>query len=50
MHPIFRIKKSSSQEDFKQIYREMILEHHPDKGGSHEKFIQVQSAWEELQF
>ena len=25
MHPVFKISRSSSQEDFKQIYREMIL-------------------------
>jgi len=45
---VFKIKKSSSQEDFKEVYRQMILETHPDKGGSHEEFIKVQDAWEEL--
>tara|TARA_R110002096_G_scaffold419737_2_gene624531 strand:- start:319 stop:630 length:312 start_codon:yes stop_codon:yes gene_type:complete len=50
IHPVFKIKKSSSQEDFKEVYREMILEHHPDKGGSHDKFIEVQDAWDELNF
>jgi hypothetical protein len=48
IHPVFKIKKSSSQEDFKEVYRQMILETHPDKGGSHEEFIKVQDAWEEL--
>ena len=51
IHPVFKIKKSSSQEDFKQVYREMILSSHPDKeGGSHEEFIKIQGAWDELQF
>lgn len=50
LHPIFKIKKSSSQEDFKEVYRELILEHHHDKGGSHEEFIKVQDAWEKLHF
>ena len=50
IHPVFKIKKSSSQEDFKEVYREMILKHHPDKGGDHDKFIEVQSAWDELGF
>lgn len=51
IHPVFNIKKSSSQEDFKQVYRKMILETHPDKPlGSHEEFIKVQDAWDELGF
>ena len=50
IHPIFNIKKSSSQEDFKEVYRQMILETHPDKGGDHDKFIEVQAAWDELRF
>ena len=50
IHPVFKIKKSSSQEDFKEVYRQMILETHPDKGGSHDEFIKVQDAWEGLDF
>ena len=50
IHPVFKIKKSSSQEDFKEVYRQMILEVHPDKGGSHEEFIEVQDAWDNLGF
>lgn len=51
IHPVFNIKKSSSQEDFKQVYRKMILETHPDKPlGSHEEFIKVQAAYDELRF
>tara|TARA_R110001632_G_scaffold17656_1_gene55723 strand:- start:1045 stop:1368 length:324 start_codon:yes stop_codon:yes gene_type:complete len=50
IHPVFRIKKSSSQEDFKEVYRVMILQTHPDKGGDHDKFIEVQAAWDELGF
>tara|TARA_R110001592_G_scaffold111877_2_gene309734 strand:+ start:483 stop:818 length:336 start_codon:yes stop_codon:yes gene_type:complete len=51
IHPVFNIKKSSSQEDFKQVYRKMILESHPDKPlGSHEEFIKIQAAYEELGF
>ena len=51
IHPIFKIKKSSSEEDFKKKYRELILQHHPDKeNGSHDKFIEIKEAWDNLQF
>lgn len=50
IHPIFKIKKSSSEEDFKKKYRELILEHHPDKNGDHDKFIEIQEAWDNLKF
>ena len=50
IHPVFKIKKSSSMEEFKDVYRKMILETHPDKGGDNEEFIRVRDAWEELNF
>jgi len=50
IHPVFKIKKSSSEEDFKEVYRQMILKTHPDKGGDHDEFIKVQDAWEDLDF
>ena len=51
MHPVFKIKKSSSMEDFKKKYRELILQHHPDKeNGDHNKFIEIQEAWDNLKF
>ena len=49
IHPVFGIKKSSSMEEFKEVYRELILQHHPDKeNGDHNKFIEIQEAWEDL--
>ena len=51
IHPVFKIKKSSSMEDFKKKYRELILQHHPDKeNGDHNKFIEIQEAWDNLKF
>ena len=51
LHPVFKISRSSSEEDFKKKYRELILEHHPDKeNGSHDKFIEIKEAWDNLQF
>tara|TARA_R110001592_G_scaffold28832_3_gene105185 strand:+ start:2899 stop:3345 length:447 start_codon:yes stop_codon:yes gene_type:complete len=48
--PIFKIKKSSSEEDFKKVYRELILKNHPDKGGDSSMFIKIRKAWENLSF
>ncbi|MAB65405.1 MAG: hypothetical protein CL662_01055 [Bacteroidetes bacterium] len=48
IHPVFGIKKSSSMEEFKEVYRQMILETHPDKGGDNQEFIRVREAWDEL--
>ena len=46
IHPVFKIKKSSSEEDFKKEYKKLILQHHPDKGGDSSMFIKIQEAWE----
>lgn len=48
IHPIFKIKKSSSEEDFKKQYKKLILKHHPDKGGDSSIFIKVKDAWEAI--
>ncbi len=43
----FGLKRSASEEDIKKKYRELILKHHPDKGGDEEKFKSIQAEWEE---
>ncbi len=48
IHPIFKIKKSSSEDDFKKQYRKLILKHHPDKGGDSSFFIKIQEAYESI--
>ena len=50
IHPIFKIKKSSSEEDFKKQYKKLILKHHPDKGGDSSMFIKIKEAWDNLFF
>ena len=50
IHPIFKIKRSSSEEDFKKQYKKLILKHHPDKGGDSSIFIKVKEAWDKLFF
>lgn len=50
IHPIFKIKKSSSADDFKKQYKKLILEHHPDKGGDASMFIKIQEAYEKIKY
>jgi len=49
LHPVFKIKKSSSMEEFRKQYHKLAKECHPDKpNGSHEAFLKLSEAWEEL--
>ncbi len=45
----FGLKKSSSDDDIKKKYRELILKFHPDKGGDEKQFIKIQEEWEKYQ-
>lgn len=36
------LPKDPTAEDVKRAYREMALRHHPDTGGSHEAFLQLE--------
>ncbi|MHA7878164.1 MAG: DNA-J related domain-containing protein [Saccharospirillum sp.] len=38
----------ASARDIRQRYRELVQQHHPDKGGSAERFQQIQMAYERL--
>lgn len=35
--------------DGKKQYRELVMKHHPDKGGSNEQFMKIQKAWEAVE-
>lgn len=39
----------TSFEDAKSHYRDLIKQHHPDKGGDKKRFIQIQEAWEKIE-
>lgn len=47
-HEIFGIHKYFTDEELKKRYAVLVQEHHPDKGGDNEKFIQIQEAYEAL--
>lgn len=42
------VPASATHEELKQAYRRLAKEHHPDKGGDHAKFVEIQKAYETL--
>jgi hypothetical protein len=45
---LFGIKYGSSEEEIKEAYKKMAKIYHPDKGGSEEKFKELNSGYEYL--
>jgi DnaJ family protein A protein 2 len=48
-YELLEISKEASNSDIKKAYRKKVLKEHPDKGGSAEKFADIQKAYETLQ-
>jgi len=42
------ISKSASQDEIKKAYRRLALKYHPDKGGDHDKFTEINEAYQAL--
>tara|TARA_B100000768_G_C10919095_1_gene224861 strand:- start:27 stop:380 length:354 start_codon:yes stop_codon:yes gene_type:complete len=47
-YSVLGLKRSASDEDIKQAFREKALKTHPDKGGDAEDFKRVREAYENL--
>lgn len=47
-YEILGISKNANEQDIKRAYRKMAHEHHPDKGGSSDKFKEINQAYEVL--
>ena len=47
-YSVLGLKRSASDEDIKQAFREKALITHPDKGGDPEEFRKVREAYENL--
>ena len=45
-YAILGVAKNCSVEDAKKAYRKLASKHHPDKGGSKEKFQEIKEAFE----
>ena len=48
LYKILDIDKSSTTNDIKRAYKKMAFKHHPDKGGTEEKFKEISEAYEIL--
>lgn len=47
-YEILGVSKDASQSEIKKAYRDLVKIHHPDKGGSDEKFKEISEAYEIL--
>lgn len=48
LYDILEVNETATQEEIKKNYRKLAMEHHPDKGGSEEKFKKISEAYETL--
>jgi len=47
-HEVLGVNVGASQDEIKKAYRKKAMEHHPDRGGSEQKFKEVNEAYEVL--
>lgn len=47
-YEILGVANTASADEIKQAYRKLAKDHHPDRGGSHERFAQINAAYDIL--
>jgi len=47
-YDVLGISRDASQKDIKTAFRKLAAKHHPDKGGDHQKFVEIKEAYETL--
>lgn len=47
-YSILGVSKTATQDEIKRAYRKLAGQHHPDKGGSKERFQEIQEAYDTL--
>ena len=45
---VLGVSSEVSLDHIKQAYRKLVAQHHPDKGGSHQRFVEIREAYELL--
>lgn len=45
---VLELGSEATWDEIKQAYRRLVIEHHPDKGGSSKRFIEIREAYEVL--
>jgi molecular chaperone DnaJ len=45
---VLGVKENATQEEIKKVYRKLVKENHPDKGGDEEKFKKISTAYDVL--
>jgi hypothetical protein len=45
---ILKLEPPKTKDQIKKSYRKLVLKYHPDKGGSNDKFIELQNAYNTL--
>lgn len=48
-YEVLGVKTNASLEECKKAYRVLAVKHHPDSGGSEQKFQEIKEAWELIQ-
>lgn len=44
---VLGLSPNATAESVKYAYRSLLFKHHPDKGGTHEKVVELNNAWEQ---
>ncbi len=47
-YAILGLTPTASIEDVKKTFKKLALKHHPDKGGSHDEWVKLQTAYEHI--
>lgn len=48
-YKVLGLKTTATEQEIKQAYRRLAMQHHPDRGGSAQKFQEIQEAYSALQ-